>query len=79
MLFWAEGSKKRNSVCLTNSDPELVKLFLQFLRKWFAVSNEKITISIQWYSANGLSYHQVENFWLKKIRTSKGIFKKMLH
>jgi hypothetical protein len=36
-LFWAEGSKGRNSVTLTNSDPELVATFLRFLRECFAV------------------------------------------
>jgi transcriptional regulator with XRE-family HTH domain len=67
MLFWAEGSKKRNCVCLTNSDPELITLFLTFLRNWFNVPKPKITLSIQWYSANGISYNQVEHFWLKKL------------
>jgi transcriptional regulator with XRE-family HTH domain len=71
MLFWAEGSKKRHCVCLTNSDPDLVCLFLKFLRDWFSISNEKITLSIQWYSANGVPYNQVENFWLKKLELSR--------
>ena len=33
MLFWAEGSKSRNSVKFTNSDPDMLRLFVRFLRE----------------------------------------------
>ena len=36
MLYWAEGSKSRNSVALDNSDPEVVRFFLTFLRERLA-------------------------------------------
>jgi hypothetical protein len=32
MLYWAEGSKSRNSVIFCNSDPEMLRAFLAFLR-----------------------------------------------
>ena len=32
MLFWAEGSRRRNSVVFTNSDVEMHRVFLRFLR-----------------------------------------------
>src|SRR5437764_2649181 len=31
MLYWAEGSRSRNRVVFTNSDPEMVKIFAIFL------------------------------------------------
>src|SRR3954469_1755577 len=30
MLFWAEGSKRRNHVTFTNADSEMVRYFLRF-------------------------------------------------
>jgi hypothetical protein len=33
MLFWAEGSRERNAVIFTNSDPALVSYFARFLRR----------------------------------------------
>jgi transcriptional regulator with XRE-family HTH domain len=42
MLYWAEGDKKRNSVRLSNADPELVRLFVEFLRECFGVLNDDI-------------------------------------
>src|SRR5437879_1769492 len=36
MLYWAEGSKSRNSVQFVNSDPEMVRFFVRFLRTSFA-------------------------------------------
>ena len=38
MLYWAEGSKDRNTVKLTNSDPDLVAMFVRFLRSCYAVA-----------------------------------------
>lgn len=34
MLFWAEGGKKRNSLRFTNSDPQMVRFFVRFLRRF---------------------------------------------
>ena len=34
VLYWAEGSKRRNSLTLTNADPDLVEVFLRFLRTY---------------------------------------------
>jgi hypothetical protein len=39
MLYWAEGSKSRNAVKFVNSDPEMVRLFVDFLRRHFDVTD----------------------------------------
>jgi len=33
MLYWAEGDKARNQARLSNSDPELLRFFVDFLRR----------------------------------------------
>ena len=34
MLYWAEGSKRRNCVEFTNSDPDMMRRFVKFLRRY---------------------------------------------
>lgn len=67
MLYWAEGSKSRNAVCFANSDLNLVRLFLAFLRECFGIENERVTIRLNVYTGNGLSITQIEDHWLKAL------------
>jgi AcrR family transcriptional regulator len=45
MLFLAEGSRSRNRVRFTNSDPDILRLFVTFLRTCFHVSDEQIRLT----------------------------------
>src|SRR3982750_2023072 len=45
MLYWAEGDKCRNAVRIANSDPEVLVVFVEFLRRHFEVGPEKVTIA----------------------------------
>jgi hypothetical protein len=45
MLHWAEGSKHRNSVQLSNSDPAMIELFARFLRHYFDVPDESLRLA----------------------------------
>ena len=53
MLYWAEGDKRRNTVGLANSDPELLVVFARFLRQHFGVPDDAFRVycnlSIQEY------------------------------
>ena len=65
MLFWAEGRKSRNSVSLTNTDENMLKVFVRFLRECFGVKTEEIKVSIGCRSGNGLSVEEIEDHWLR--------------
>jgi len=52
MLYWAEGSKSKNKVTFTNADPEMVHLFLRFLRECYGVGDERLTLSVNWATAS---------------------------
>ena len=67
MLYWGEGRKGKNAINLSNSDPDLLKFFLIFLKTYFNVQKKDITFNFQWYSGNGLTQEEVKNFWLKKL------------
>ena len=70
MLHWAEGSKDRNRVVFTNSDPEMLRAFLRFLRFLRGpceVSDERIGLSINCHLNNGLSLAEIEAWWLAEL------------
>jgi hypothetical protein len=67
MLYWAEGSKDRNTVRLTNSDPDLLALFVRFLRECYAASPERIALSVNCHLNNGLELSEIEAWWLKRL------------
>ena len=50
MLYWAEGWKKDStSVAFSNSDPEMIKLFLKFLREICNVYENRIRLPLHFY------------------------------
>lgn len=59
MLYWAEGTKKVNSCVFSNSDPEMMLLFNNFLNKFFP--NEPKTLSIQFHADS--SREEVCRYW----------------
>jgi transcriptional regulator with XRE-family HTH domain len=70
MLHWAEGSNTRNSVVFTNSDPEMLRAYLRFLRGACEVADERICLSINCHLNNGLSLAEIEAWWLEQLGLS---------
>jgi len=64
MLYWAEGTKNRNAIKFTNSDPHMMKLFQSFLDKEFYIPKEKYTIAIHVYLSNNKTLEEIQNYWL---------------
>jgi hypothetical protein len=67
MLYWAEGTKRRNTVQLANSDLNMVKFFCHFLRTSFGVNSTDMTLRLNVYTSNGLSIRAIENHWLTAL------------
>lgn len=65
MLYWAEGSKGRNTAQLVNLDPHLVSFFASFLRECLGVAPEELRVSVNVYLGNGISLEEVEMSWLE--------------
>ncbi len=68
MLYWAEGSKRRNCVTLSNADAALVDVFLRFLRACYGVTDDRVTISVNCFLGNGLSLDEIETWWLERLQ-----------
>ena len=64
MLYWAEGSKRRNSIQFTNSDPRMLAFFRRFLVEALGVTPADIHLSINVYTNNGLTIEEIESYWL---------------
>jgi predicted transcriptional regulator len=95
MLFWAEGSRNRNSVRFTNADVAMHAYFLRFLRECYAVSDDRVVLSVNCFLGNGLSVTDIETWWLRRLelpssclrptivnrpsRASKGVHRTLLH
>jgi Homeodomain-like domain len=67
MLYWAEGTKNKNTVCFSNSDPAMIRFFAGFLRECFGVPNEDFTLRINVYLGNGNGIHEIHGFWLDQL------------
>jgi hypothetical protein len=67
MLYWAEGSKGRNTAQLVNSDPDLVRVFVSFLRECLGVAPDDMRMSVNVYLGNGLSLEEIELRWLEVL------------
>lgn len=88
-LYWAEGKKNRNQVCLANTDTAMVKLFFDFLVKNFDVK-PKVSFSYHedegnapepvarafWANHLGISEDEVCSFANKDKRVRTGLKKK---
>jgi hypothetical protein len=78
-LYWGEGYKKQiivrnknrtyHPVSLSNSDPELIKMFLLFLRKCLNVDESKIRLSIHMY--DGMDENKIIKYWQEITRIPK--------
>lgn len=67
MLFWAEGSRTRNTVVFTNSDPEMIRYFAAFLRRYFSVAHESFTVTCNLFADHVARQNEIERFWLDTL------------
>jgi hypothetical protein len=67
MLHWAEGDKCRNSVRMSNSDPELLALFVHFLQHHFDVRPEQFCVCCNLFADHIDRQHDIEQFWLERL------------
>ena len=71
MLYWAEGTLKGNTVNFANSNPEMIKIFLRFLREICGVNEKRLRIYLYGYSYQNIQ--TVKLYWHKitKIHLSQ--------
>ena len=70
MLYWAEGEKDRNAVRFSNSDPEMVRFFVSFLKTYFDLRDEEIRITCYLFADHVQRQREIEHFWLEVAQLS---------
>jgi hypothetical protein len=76
MLYWAEGTKSKNNCTLVNSDVNLLKLYIRFLRECFYLDNNQFTITINCYTNNGFSKEKIEDYWINELQLDRSVLRK---
>jgi len=76
MLYWAEGSRNRNTIEFVNSDPAMVSFFLRFLRRCFAVPDSKVRVTCNLFADHVERQYQIEQFWLDTLGVARGCLRK---
>ena len=72
MLYWAEGSKSRNTAIFANSDPHMVRFFAQhFLRENMGIPASDFRVRLNVYTNNGLSLVEIEDHWLQVVGATR--------
>ena len=66
MLYWAEGTKSRNTLALANTDVSVLQTFLHFLRKCYGVTNADLTVRIVAHT-DFYSEEEIESFWVRVL------------
>jgi hypothetical protein len=76
LLYWAEGTKTRNTVELANSDVNLTHLFVRFLAECFRVGPQQLAFSLHVYTGNGLTIEEIETRWLGRLGLPRSCLRK---
>ena len=76
MLYWAEGSKARNSVKLCNSDPNMLVFFRRFLVESLDIEASQLSLRLHVYLDNGLGIEEIEQYWLDLLGLPRSCLRK---
>jgi len=76
MLYWAEGSKSRNGVQFVNSDPAMVRYFVEFLRTHYEVPDEAIRVACNLFADHAERQYEIERFWLDALNLPQTCLRK---
>lgn len=74
-LYWGEGTKVTKYMTIfTNTDPDMVKFFIKWLRSCFDIKKSKFTVLLHLYS--DMDTKNITEFWSKKLGIDIVQFKK---
>jgi hypothetical protein len=76
-LYWGEGTKRNSTaVRLGNTDPDLIRVFLFFLRKFYNINNSRLRFAIQIFT--DMDQKKEEKFWQKILGVNAKQFYKTI-
>lgn len=76
-LFWGEGNKvNKHSVRLGNTDIDLIKTFLNFLREIYCIDERKLRFGLQLF--NDISRKKALDYWVAGLGISEKQFQSVV-
>src|SRR3989344_6631295 len=76
-LYWGEGTKSNTTaVRLGNTDPELIKKFMEFMIRFFGVKKEDFRFGLQIFT--DMDTEKALQFWIKKLKVKRNQFGKVI-
>src|SRR5262249_46787417 len=76
MLFWAEGAKQRNGVYFVNGDPNIMRVFAQFLKEEMGVQVSEFALRIHCHSSDPAEIRRIEEYWANLLELPLNCIKK---
>ncbi|MDE2099925.1 MAG: hypothetical protein KGL39_21915 [Patescibacteria group bacterium] len=78
MLYWAEGTKEKDrhgsGVQFTNSDPQMIRVFLKWLSEMCKIPRERIYFDIFIHESKSADVDKIIDFWSKTTDFPKPAF-----
>lgn len=67
MLYWGEGAKNKNVVCICNTEVAMIKVFKSFLEKEFSVPQEDMVLRIRFHRQPEQTNEDVIAYWSEAL------------
>jgi hypothetical protein len=66
-LYWGEGNKaNKNTVRIGNSDPALLRRFIEFLEKFFKINKTDLKFHLHIFT--DIDLNEAKSFWIRELR-----------
>lgn len=75
-LYWAEGFKKDHSFGFVNSDPIMIKLFFEWLKRYGNVNVEDVRLRVQIHGIYENRIDQIQDYWARQLEIPLTQFQK---
>ena len=66
-LYWAEGNKSRNAAGMANTDVDMLRRFVRFLRRYFGSADDDFRVSVMAHLDNGVNERDIKGYWLREL------------
>ena len=78
MLYWGEGGKTESAVSFSNSDPNMLRMFIRFLKTYYDVAEDKIHLQLHYFTDCGRTEDEMQRFWRSALSVKNVVFDKSI-
>ena len=74
ILYWCEGAKALDVSAVSNSNPEIIKKFIEWIINYYGIKKEKL--KMQLYLWDSIDEKKAKKFWSQTLNLSNKAFYK---